>query len=120
MRKTLLHISLAIFSSIAASVHAQTDTGGGMGGTGINEKSIPFDPAKAEKNSNSECKKESSIGLYQLKSARTEKIKEQGYVCVGQLLKTNLDEVIEVHFRSGIKIKIFEESQVHINTLEEK
>ena len=90
---------------------AQTDNGGGMGGTGINDKSAPVSPAMSEE----ACSREKSVGIYQTVSNKDGKIKKQGYVCVGQLFKTKFEEEINIHFRSGHKIKILENSQIFID-----
>ncbi len=114
--KHIFPISLAIlFLITSASLRAQTDTGGGMGGTGVKEKPSMIDPAKADSSSAKECRKEISIGLYQLKTGKDKKIKEQGYVCSGQTIKTKSAETIDIHFRSGERIKILENSQIYID-----
>jgi hypothetical protein len=95
------------------SASAQTDTGGGMGGTGIKDKPATVEPAAAEQPLAKSCKNENSIGLYQLRVNKDNKVKEQGYVCTGQTLKTKSAETIEIHLRSGENIKILENSQVH-------
>ena len=95
---------------LSASVTAQTDTGGGMGGTGISHKPIVVDPVMSQE----PCTKDKSIAVYQLKSATDNKVKEQGYACSGQILKTKAGEIIELNFRSGEKIKILENSHIVI------
>ncbi len=104
---------LALFitlSFISAYVTAQTDTGGGMGGTGISDKPNIVAPVMSEE----PCTKDKSIAVFQLKSVKDNKVKEQGYACYGQNLKTKTGEMIELNFRSGEKIKILENSQIHI------
>jgi hypothetical protein len=114
--KHIFPISLAIlFLITSASLRAQTDTGGGMGGTGVKEKPSMIDPVKADSSSDKECRKETSIGLYQLKTGKDKKIKEQGYICSGQTIKTKSAETIDIHFRSGERIKILENSQIYID-----
>ena len=93
---------------LSASVTAQSDTGGGMGGTGISDKPNVVAPAMSEE----PCTKDKSIAVYKLKNAKDNKVKEQGYACYGQTLKTKVEENIELNFRSGEKIKILENSQI--------
>ena len=104
---------LALFITlilISASVTAQTDTGGGMGGTGISDKPNVVSPAMTEE----PCTKDKSIAVYQLKNTKDNKVKEQGYACYGQTLNTKIGEIIELNFRSGEKIKILENSHIVI------
>ena len=109
--KKIKHLALFIFLGLlSASVTAQTDTGGGMGGTGISDKPNLVAPVMSEE----PCTKDKSIAVYQLKNAKDNKVKEQGYACYGQNLKTKVGEIIELNFRSGEKIKILENSQIHI------
>ena len=95
---------------LSASVTAQTDTGGGMGGTGISDTPNVISPAASEE----ACSLEKNIAVYQLKIAKDNKVKEQGYVCHGQYLMAKTGEIIELHFRSGERIKILENSQIYI------
>jgi hypothetical protein len=110
--KSLLTFQALLISSI---VLAQTDTGGGMGGTGVREKPSLVAPANSE-SPLTECTKEKSIGIYQRKAAPDDKVKAQAYVCEGQLLETAKGEHIELHLRSGEKIIIFEKSRVRVST----
>ncbi len=119
MKLILLTATAIIFSTPFSRAFAQTDTGGGMGGTGVKERPSMIDPAKAESPSDKECRREVSVGLYQLKTAKDKKVKEQGYVCHGQTLKTKSSEFIEIHFRSGEKIKILENSQIYVEKTSE-
>jgi len=91
-----------------------------MGGTGIKDKPATVEPATAEPPSVKACKKESSIGLYQLRATKDHKVKEQGYVCSGQSLKAKSAETIEVHLRSGEKIKILENSHIYFEKAAEQ
>ena len=103
--------ALTIFLTLLSNpVIAQTDTGGGMGGTGISDKPSLISPALSEET----CTKDKGIAVYQRKNAIDNKVKEQGYVCHGQILKTKNGEIIELQFRSGEKIKILENSQIFI------
>jgi hypothetical protein len=95
---------------LSASVTAQTDTGGGMGGTGISDKPNVVAPVMSEE----PCTKDKSIAVYQLKNAKDNKVKAQGYACYGQTLKTKTGEIIELNFRSGEKITILENSHIVI------
>ena len=110
--KKIKHLALFIFLVIlSASVTAQTDTGGGMGGTGISDKPNIVAPVMSEE----PCTKDKSIAVYQLKNTKDNKVKEQGYACYGQTLKTKIGEIIELNFRSGEKIKIHENSKIEIH-----
>ena len=112
--KKIKHLALFIFFILlSAFAAAQTDTGGGMGGTGISDKPNVVAPAMSEE----PCTKDKSIAVYQLKSAKDSKIKEQGYACYGQTLKTKTGEIIELNFRSGKKIKILENSNIVIEKI---
>ncbi len=98
-----------VFSTFVSLPLAQTDTGGGMGGTGV--KSQPITPAQSEE----ECTREKSIGVYQLKSLSDNKIKKQGYVCEGQMLITSKGEHSEIHMRNGMTVKLLESSKMIIS-----
>ena len=107
--KKIKHSAISVLLIILSStVLAQTDTGGGMGGTGISNKPNVIAPAMSEET----CTKDKGIAVYQRKNANDNKVKEQGYACHGQNLKTKTDEIIELQFRSGEKIKILENSQI--------
>ena len=109
--KKIKYSALTIFLAlISAPVIAQTDTGGGMGGTGISDKPNLIAHAMSEET----CTKDKGIAVYQRKKAIDNKIKEQGYACHGQNLKTKTGEIIELQFRSGERIKILENSQFFI------
>lgn len=106
-----MHSAISVFLVLLSStVIAQTDTGGGMGGTGISNKPNLIAPALSEET----CTKDNGIAVYQRKNVNDNKIKEQAYVCHGQNLKTKTREIIELQFRSGEKIKILENSQISI------
>ncbi len=109
--KKIKHSAISVFLVLLSStVIAQTDTGGGMGGTGISNKPNLIAPALSEET----CTKDNGIAVYQRKNVDDNKIKEQAYACHGQNLKTKTGEIIELQFRSGEKIKIFENSQILI------
>ena len=109
--KKIKHSAISVFLILLSStVIAQTDTGGGMGGTGISDKPSLIAPALSEET----CTKDKGIAVYQRKNANDNKVKEQGYACNGQNLKTKIGEIIELQFRSGEKIKILENSQILI------
>jgi hypothetical protein len=109
--KKIKHSGISVFLILLSStVIAQTDKGGGMGGTGISNKPNVIAPAMSEET----CMKDKGIAVYQLKDVKDNKIKQQGYACHGQNLKTKMGEIIELQFRSGEKIKILENSQILI------
>jgi hypothetical protein len=109
--KKIKHSAIPVFLILLSStVIAQTDTGGGMGGTGISNKPNVIAPAMSE----DICTKDKGIAVYQRKNANDNKVKEQGYACNGQNLKTKSNEIIELQFRSGEKIKILENSQIFL------
>ena len=81
-----------------------------MGGTGISDKPNEIIPAASEER----CSMGKNIAVYQLKIAKDNKVREQGYVCHGQYLKAKTGEEIELHFRSGERIKILENSQIYM------
>ncbi len=107
--KKIKHSAISFFLILLSStVIAQTDTGGGMGGTGISNKPNVIAPAMSEET----CTKDKGIAVYQRKKTNDNKVREQGYACHGQNLKTKIGEIIELQFRSGEKIKILENSQI--------
>ena len=109
--KKIKYSAISVFLVLlSSSVIAQTDTGGGMGGTGISNKPNVIAPAMSEEI----CTKDKGIAVYQLKNARDNKVKEQGYACHGQNLKTKTGEIIDLQFRTGERIKILENSQISI------
>ena len=109
--KKIKHSAISVvLILISSTVIAQTDTGGGMGGTGISDKPNVIAPAMSEET----CTKDKGIAVYQKKNTKDNKFKEQGYVCHGQNLKTKTGEIIEIQFRSGERIKILENSQIYL------
>jgi hypothetical protein len=110
MKKINYSTLYIFFALLSSTVIAQTDTGGGMGGTGISNKPNVIAPAMSEEI----CTKNKGIAVYQRKNANDNKVKQQGYACNGENLKTKTGEIIELQFRSGEKIKILENSQIFI------
>jgi hypothetical protein len=110
MKKIKYSTLYIFFALLSSSVVAQTDTGGGMGGTGISNKPNVIAPAMSEET----CSKDKGIAVYQRKNAIDNKVKEQGYACNGQNLETKIGEIIELQFRSGERIKILENSRFFI------
>ena len=99
--------------TISTNAVGQTDNGGGMGGTGISDRHQQVSPATIEE----PCIKERSVGIYQIRSIKEMRTKKQGYVCSGQILRSRRDEEIDIHFRSGEKIRILESSQIIVEKI---
>ena len=82
--KKIKHLALFItLILISASVKAQTDTGGGMGGTGIKESRQLLDAAGLQKLA--ECPLESAVGIVEIErigNAQSEIIKKP--VCINK------------------------------------
>jgi hypothetical protein len=95
---------------------AQTDTGGGMGGTGIKEKNYSsqlLDAAGLKKRN--ECALEVAVGIIEIEKldARSSTIKKP--VCSNELITTQEDEKAVIYFRNGLKIELKPSSKIVIN-----
>jgi hypothetical protein len=110
MKRLLQSLVGILFNTFFAISFAQTDNGGGMGGTGIKDNSKLMAPAQSD----DICTKDRSIGVFQIKSSNDNRIKSQGYVCEGQLLQASSTEIIELQLRLGEKLTVLENSKVRI------
>ena len=108
---------LALFitlSLISASVTAQTDTGGGMGGTGIKESRQLLDAAGLQKRA--ECPLEAAVGIAEIErigNVQSEIIKKP--VCTNESVITQMDEKAVIYFRNGLVIELKQSSSIVIN-----
>ncbi len=111
---------LALFISlglISASVTAQTDTAGGMGGTGIKEKNYSsqlLDAAGLKKRN--ECALEVAVGILEIGKIDDESSTIKKPVCLNELITTKSDEKAVIYFRNGLKIELKPSSSVVINS----
>ena len=99
---------LALFITlilISASITAQTDTGGGMGGTGIKESRQLLDAAGLQKRT--ECPLEAAVGIVEIErigNVQSEVIKKP--VCTNESVITQMDEKAVINFRNGLIIEL--------------
>ena len=104
--KKIKHLALFIcLSLISASVTAQTDTGGGMGGTGIKESRQLLDAAGLQKRA--ECPLEAAVGIVEIErigNVQSEIIKKP--VCTNESVVTQMDEKAVIYFRNGLVIEL--------------
>ena len=100
------HLVFFIFLCLlSASVTAQTDTGGGMGGTGIKESRQLLDTAGLQKRD--ECPLETAVGIVQIErigNAQSEITKKP--VCTNESVNTQMDEKAVIYFRDGLIIEL--------------
>ena len=100
------HLALFIcLCLLSASVTAQTDTGGGMGGTGIKESRQLLDAAGLQKRA--ECPLEAAVGIVEIErigNTQSETIKKP--VCTNEPVITQMDEKAVVYFRNGLIIEL--------------
>ena len=113
--KKIKHLALFItLSLISASVTAQTDTGGGMGGTGIKDKHQLLDAADLQKRA--ECPLESAVGIAEIKRIGENESIDKNPVCANDSGVTKINETAVIYFRSGLIIEIKPSSSVSINS----
>ena len=97
-----LFITLILLSAFAA---AQTDTGGGMGGTGVKESRQLLDAAGLQKRA--ECPLEAAVGIAEIErigNVQSEIIKKP--VCTNESVITQMDEKAVIYFRNGLIIEL--------------
>ena len=104
--KKIKHLALFIFFILlSASASAQTDTVGGMGGTGIKESRQLLDAAGLQKRA--ECPLEAAVGIVEIErigNVQSEIIKKP--VCTNESVITQMDEKAVMYFRNGLIIEL--------------
>ncbi len=103
-----------LFILLSASVTAQTDTGGGTGGTGIKDSRQILDAAGLQKRA--ECPLESAVGIVEIEhigKAQFEITKKP--VCINESVNTQMDEKAVIYFRNGLIIELKPFSTIVIN-----
>jgi hypothetical protein len=93
------------FILLPAFAAAQTDTGGGMGGTGIKESRQLLDAAGLQKRA--ECPLEAAVGIVEIErigNVQSEIIKKP--VCTNESVITQMDEKAVIYFRNGLIIEL--------------
>ncbi len=114
MNKIKQLLSFIFLVLLSASVTAQTDTGGGMGGTGIKESRQLLDAAGLQKRD--ECPLENAVGIIELQrigNAQSEITKKP--VCANESVITQMDEKAVIYFRNGLIIELKPFSTIVIN-----
>ena len=108
-----IYVFLVILS---ASVAAQTDTGGGMGGTGIKEKNYSSQLLDAaELKQRNDCALEVAVGILEIAKVDDESSTVKKPVCLNELITTKFDEKAVIYFRNGLKIELKPSSNIVIN-----
>lgn len=115
--KSSLHKLTLIVLWLPFSVLAQTEPGGGMGGTGVTQanKENLLDPAGISAQAEKSCDRANSLGVADIYSLSKNTIKKKIAVCANQKIQSLTDEFIIINFYSGIKITIEENSQIVID-----
>ena len=90
--------------SLSASVTAQTDTGGGMGGTGIKDSRQLLDAAGLQQRT--DCPLETAVGIIEIQRIGEEKTITKKPVCVNESVATKIDEIAVIYFRNGLVIEL--------------
>ena len=99
---------------LSASVTAQTDTGGGMGGTGIKDSRQLLDAAGLQKRA--ECPLETAVGIIEIQRIGNEQLAlAKKPVCVSEIVSTQIDEKAVIYFRNGLIIELKPFSTIIIN-----
>jgi len=114
MNKIKQLLSFILLVILSASVTAQTDTGGGMGGTGIKESRQLLDAAGLQKSD--ECPLETAVGIIEIQrigNAQSEILKKP--VCANESVVTKMDEQAKIYFRNGLVIELKPSSRIVIN-----
>jgi hypothetical protein len=114
MKKIKQTSLFVFFILLSASASAQTDTGGGMGGTGIKESRQLLDAAGLQKSD--ECPLETAVGIIEIQrigNAQSEIIKKP--VCANESVVTKMDEQAKIYFRNGLVIELKPSSRIVIN-----
>lgn len=114
MNKIKQLASVLFLSLVSASVTAQTDTGGGMGGTGIKDKRQLLDAAGLQKRA--ECPIDSAVGIVEITRIGEKESIEKKPVCANDSVVTKINETAVIYFRSGLIIEIKPSSSVSINS----
>ena len=112
--KLLTFFSLVLSLSLAT---AQTDTGGGMGGTGIKENNYSnqlLDAAGLKKRN--DCPLEVAVGILEIGKVNDESSTIKKPVCSNELITTKSDEKAIIYFRNGLKIELKPSSSAVINS----
>ena len=115
--KKIKHLALFIcLGLLSASVTAQTDTGGGMGGTGIKEKNYSsqlLDAAGLKQRN--DCALEVAVGILEIGKVDDESSNVKKPVCTNELISIKSDEKAVIYFRNGLKIELKPSSNIVIN-----
>ena len=117
MNKIKQLLSFIFLVILSASVAAQTDTGGGMGGTGIKEKNYSsqlLDAAGLKQRN--DCALEVAVGILEIAKVDDESSTVKKPVCLNELITTKSDEKAVIYFRNGLKIELKPSSSVVINS----
>ncbi len=100
---------------LLGAVHAQVDTSGGIGGTGVNDGRDLLAPANAEHQQPTGCSRDSSIGRYQSFTAKSSKPLREGYLCRGQEIRSGRGESLKLQLWSGESATLPENSRLIID-----
>ena len=114
MTKVMYSALFVFLLWFSASVTAQTDTGGGMGGTGIKESRQLLDAASLQKRD--ECPLETAVGIIEIQrigNAQSEITKKP--VCANESVSTQMDEKAVIYFRNGLIIELKPFSTIVVN-----
>lgn len=101
IKQSSLFIFLIFFP---AFVTAQTDTGGGMGGTGIKDSRQLLDAAGLQQRT--DCPLETAVGIIEIQRIGEEKTVTKKPVCVNESVATKIDEIAVIYFRNGLVIEL--------------
>ncbi len=115
--KSTLHQLALIILWLPISVLAQTEPGGGMGGTGVAQanKDNLLEPAGMSAQAVKKCEQVNSLGTADIYSLSKNTIKKTIAVCANQKIQSLANEFIIINFYSGIKIMIKENSQIVVD-----